>query len=82
MLMEEFCKEGEIEKSLGIPPGKFSERETISQDRVGLTYIDLLCRPFLGTFLILSENDISLDMLDQGIDANRKTIENKAEASK
>ncbi len=82
MMMEEFVKEGELEKELLLPPGKFSDRETISQDKVGLTYIDLICRPFLGTFLILAENDVSSDILEQGIDINRKHMESKAEVSK
>lgn len=82
IMMEEFAKEGDVEKSIGMMPGKFNERKAVSQERLGLTYIDLICRPFLGTFLILSENDISMDILDLGIDANRKHFENKGESSK
>jgi hypothetical protein len=82
LMVEEFGKEGEMEKSLGLPPSKFSDRDNISQDKVALTYIDLICRPFLGTFLIIAENEIATEIIEEGINVNRKHIESKAEASK
>eukprot|EP00826_Nyctotherus_ovalis_P028372 TRINITY_DN2241_c0_g1_i1.p9 TRINITY_DN2241_c0_g1~~TRINITY_DN2241_c0_g1_i1.p9 ORF type:complete len:104 (+),score=46.94 TRINITY_DN2241_c0_g1_i1:3059-3370(+) len=82
IMMEEFAKEGDIERSIGMHPGKFNERKAVSQEKLGLAYIDLICRPFLGTYLILSENDISADILELGIDANRKHFENKSDNSK
>lgn len=81
-MVEEFSKQGELEKNLGIPTSKFSDRDNISQDKVALSYIDLICRPFLGTFLILTENDISIEIIDQGITPNRKHLETKANSSK
>jgi len=82
IMMEDFAKEGDIERSIGMTSSKFNERKAVSQEKLGLAYIDLICRPFLGTFLILSENDISVDILDMGVDANRKHFESKSESSK
>ena len=80
--MEELAKEGDVEKTVGILPDKFNERKAISQDKLGLTYIDLICRPFLGTYLILADYDISMEILETGIDNNRKHFENKGDSTK
>ena len=52
-MFDEFFKQGETEKDLGLPMSKFMDSENTNKDKAYLNYIQLVCRPLLTTFLIV-----------------------------
>jgi hypothetical protein len=77
---QELFKEGDFLKSLSLPVSKYMDRENCHQDKLTLAFIDVLGKPFLGTFLILSSSPMAKEITD-GLDGNRKLTENKVESA-
>ena len=75
---EEFYKQGDMEKSLELPVSKFMDRENTNRERAYSSYLTVVCRPLLVTYLILVDNqDVSNALLRDGIDKNKKSLETR-----
>lgn len=79
---EEFFKQGDMEKQLEMPISKFMDRETTNKERAYSSYLTVVCRPLLVTYLILvNDEEVSNVVLRDGIDRNRKSLETRIDDS-
>jgi len=77
-MFEEYFKQGDMEKDLGLPMSKFMDRENTNKEKAYLNYIQLVCRPLLTTFLIfVQDEEINTMVLKEGVDKNRKNLEQR-----
>lgn len=75
-MFEEFYKQGDVEKDLGLPMSKFMDKENTNKDKAYLNYIQLVCRPLLTTFLIVvQDEEINIAVLKEGVDKNKKSLD-------
>ncbi len=82
-LINEFYVQGDMEKELGLPISPFNDRDNTNKERVQLSFIDYICKEPLEILNILSpaekENRIKKDLIENGIEANRKNLQRKLE---
>ena len=77
---EEFYKQGDMEKQLELPISKFMDRENTNRERAYSSYLTVVCRPLLVTYLILVDDpEVSNQLLRDGIDRNKKSLETRLE---
>ena len=76
LFFEELFKQGEIEKTLELPVTKFYDKENTNKERAYSSYLSVVCRPLLVTYLILVDDaEVSNTLLKEGIDKNKKNLE-------
>lgn len=77
-MFNEFYKQGDMEKELGLPMSKFMDRENTNKEKAYLNYIQLVCRPLLTTFLIfVQDEDVNTAVIKEGVDKNKKSLEQR-----
>lgn len=75
---DEFYKQGDMEKQLELPVSKFMDRENTNRERAYSSYLTLVCRPLMVTYLILvDDSEVSNALLKDGIDRNKKYLETR-----
>jgi len=79
---DEFYKQGDMEKQLELPISKFMDRENTNRERAYSSYLTVVFRPLLVTFLILvNDEDVNAALLRDGIDKNKKSLETRIDES-
>ena len=79
---DEFYKQGDMEKQLELPISKFMDRENTNRERAYSSYLTVVCRPLLVTYLILvDDQEVSNALLRDGIDRNKKSLETRIDES-
>lgn len=73
-MFDEFYKQGDMEKTLDLPITKFMDRDNTDREKAYANYIEVVCKPMFNTFLILTDDDIKKDVVEEGIDTNRKKV--------
>ena len=53
---DEFYKQGDMEKQLELPVSKFMDRENTNRERAYSSFLTVVCRPLLVTYLILVDD--------------------------
>ena len=77
---DEFYKQGDMEKQLELPISKFMDRENTNREKAYSSYMTVVCRPLLVTYLILvDDQEVSNTLLRDGIDRNKKKLETRIE---
>ena len=77
---EEFYKQGDMERQLELPISKFMDRENTNREQAYSSFLSFVCRPLLVTYLILVDDpDVSNQLLRDGIDKNKKSLEAKVD---
>lgn len=64
-----------MEKNLELTISKFMDQENTNRERAYSSYLSVVCRPLLVTYLILIDDDhqeVSNQLLRDGIDRNKK----------
>ena len=75
-MIEEFFKQGDMEKILTLPISKFMDRDTTSRSKAFTNYMTVVCRPLLTTYLILiNDQEIHHMLIRDGIDKNKRNLE-------
>jgi len=75
-MFEEFFKQGDMEKQLELPIGKFMDRENCNKEKAFSNYINVVCKPLFVTVLIMVDNEeINNLIFKEGIDKNKKNLE-------
>ena len=75
-MIEEFFKQGDMEKVLLLPISKFMDRDTTSRSKAFTNYMTVVCRPLLTTYLILiNDQEIHHMLIRDGIDKNKRNLE-------
>jgi hypothetical protein len=75
-MIEEFFKQGDMEKILTLPISKFMDRDTTSRSKAFTNYMTVVCRPLLTTYLILiNDHEIHHMLIRDGIDKNKRNLE-------
>lgn len=79
---DEFYKQGDMEKNLELPISKFMDRENTNRERAYSSYLTVVCRPLLVTYLILvDDQEVNNTLLKDGIDRNKKSLETRIDES-
>ena len=79
---DEFYKQGDMEKGLDLPITKFMDRENTLKERAYSSYLTVVCRPLIVTYLILvDDQEVSNALLRDGIDKNKKSLETRIDES-
>jgi len=66
-----------MEKMLELPITKFMDRENTNWEKVYVAYIDIVCLPLFTAYLIISDPQVKRLILEDGIEKNRKHLENR-----
>lgn len=75
---EEYFKQGDMERSLELTVTKFMDKENTHKERVYSSFLTVVCRPLLVTYLILvDDQEVSNALLRDGIDKNKKNLETR-----
>ena len=63
-----------------MPISKFMDRENTNREKAYSSYMTVVCRPLLVTYLILvDDQEVSNTLLRDGIDRNKKKLETRIE---
>jgi hypothetical protein len=71
---DEFYKQGDMEKALDLPVTKFMDRDNTDREKAYCNYIEVVCKPLLTTFLIITDDDIKKEVIEEGVDNNKKKV--------
>lgn len=72
-MFEEFFKQGDMEKNLDLPVTKFMDRDNTNSEKAYLNYTEMVCKPLFATFLIMADDDIKKEVIENGIEKNKKS---------
>jgi len=73
-MFDEFYKQGDMEKTLDLPITKFMDRDNTNREKAYGNYIEVVWKPLFATFLIITDDDIKKDVIEDGIDNNKKKV--------
>ena len=79
--MEEYYQQGDLERKLDYTVTPFFDRAQCNPFKFQLGYIDVIVKPLFQAYCEFKEN-LNEDMIEKGIDENRKMLESKIEETK
>lgn len=57
-MIEEMCKQGDMERTLELPISKFMDRENqVNKEKVYLNYINIVISPYITTLMIFIQDE-------------------------
>ena len=77
-MFEEFFKQGDMEKNLDLPVTKFMDRDNTNREKAYVNYMEIVCKPLFATFLIMADDDIKKEVIENGIEKNKKNSDKSA----
>ncbi|KAI9335247.1 hypothetical protein BDR26DRAFT_839391 [Obelidium mucronatum] len=71
-IMEEFYRQGDKERELGLPISNFMDRNNSNVAKCQVGFIDLLVAPLYGTWALLGKDDGNNHIMKNNINTNKK----------
>lgn len=78
-MMEEFFIQGDIEKQLGAPISPFCDRDLTDIYKCQLAFLDVAVEPLLSAFIVAFAPHLNKDLMEHGLDANKRYLQSKIE---